>query len=153
MNFKISTIIVNPSSAEFLKIYQLLQVKVLMVGHGGSSAGSYLTDPTSPIPSHCASIVATSTLRVKYSFEKIVKRNINIPVHKLNEKVLITSVKQSHHIIKYKTVKRNVNTGTSFLRACFVQTNQEHPYLQEDISVLAIICCIGVRFTTFCSSA
>ena len=36
-----------------------------MVGHGGSSAGSYLTDPTSPIPSHCALIVATSTLRVK----------------------------------------------------------------------------------------
>ena len=23
-----------------------------MVGHGGSSAGSYLADPTSPIPSH-----------------------------------------------------------------------------------------------------
>ena len=37
-----------------------------MVGHGGSSAGSYLADPTSPIPSQCASIVATSTLRVKY---------------------------------------------------------------------------------------
>ena len=36
-----------------------------MVGHGGSSAGSYLADPTSPIPSHCASIVATSTLEVK----------------------------------------------------------------------------------------
>ena len=46
-----------------------------MVGHGGSSAGSYLADPTSPIPSHSAviimfkspsaSIVATSTLRVK----------------------------------------------------------------------------------------
>ena len=35
-----------------------------MVGHGGSSIGSYLADPTSPIPSHCASIVATSTLRV-----------------------------------------------------------------------------------------
>ena len=35
-----------------------------MVGHGGSSAGSYLTDPTSPIPSHCASIVATSTVRI-----------------------------------------------------------------------------------------
>ena len=35
-----------------------------MVGYGGSSAGSYLTDPTSPIPSHCASIVVTSTLRV-----------------------------------------------------------------------------------------
>ena len=39
-----------------------------MVGHGGSSAGSYLADPTSPIPSHCASIVATSTLRGKYRF-------------------------------------------------------------------------------------
>ena len=36
-----------------------------MVGHGGSSAGSYLADPTSPIPSHCASIVVTSALRVK----------------------------------------------------------------------------------------
>ena len=35
-----------------------------MVGHGGSSAGSYLADPTSSIPSHCASIVTTSTLRV-----------------------------------------------------------------------------------------
>ena len=35
-----------------------------MVRHGGSSAGSYLADPTSPIPSHCASTVATSTLRV-----------------------------------------------------------------------------------------
>ena len=37
-----------------------------MVGHGGSSAGSYLADPTFPIPSHCASIVVTSTLRVKF---------------------------------------------------------------------------------------
>ena len=37
-----------------------------MVGHGGSSAGSYLADPTSPIPSQCASIVATSTLRVNF---------------------------------------------------------------------------------------
>ena len=35
-----------------------------MVGHGGSSAGSYLADPTSPIPSHCAPTVATSTVRV-----------------------------------------------------------------------------------------
>ena len=35
-----------------------------MVGHGGSSSGSYLADPTSTMPSHCASIVATSTLRV-----------------------------------------------------------------------------------------
>ena len=40
-----------------------------MVGHGGSSAGSYLADPTSPIPAHCASIVVTSTVRVKGSNE------------------------------------------------------------------------------------
>ena len=44
-----------------------------MVGHGGSSAGSYLADPTSPIPAHCASIVTTSTVRVKVNgyLEKI----------------------------------------------------------------------------------
>ena len=36
-----------------------------MVGHGRSSASSYLADPTSPIPSHRASFVVTSTLRVK----------------------------------------------------------------------------------------
>ena len=35
-----------------------------MVRHGGSSAGSYLANPTSPIPSHCASVVSTSTVRV-----------------------------------------------------------------------------------------
>ena len=35
-----------------------------MVGHEGSSTGSYLANNTSPIPSHCASIVATSTLTV-----------------------------------------------------------------------------------------
>ena len=35
-----------------------------MVEYGGSSAGSYLADPTSPIPSHCAPIVVTSTVRV-----------------------------------------------------------------------------------------
>ena len=35
-----------------------------MVGHGGSSAGSYLADPTSLIPFYSASIVATSNLRV-----------------------------------------------------------------------------------------
>ena len=28
-----------------------------MVGHGGSSAGSHIADPTYPIPSHCAVIV------------------------------------------------------------------------------------------------
>ena len=37
-----------------------------MDGHGGCSADSSLSDSTSPIPSHCASIVATSILRVNF---------------------------------------------------------------------------------------
>ena len=39
-----------------------------MVGNGGGSAGSSLADPTSPLPSHCALIVVTSTLRVNLYF-------------------------------------------------------------------------------------
>ena len=41
-----------------------------MVGHGGSSAGSYLADPTSPTPSHFASIVVTSTVRVNCCLDR-----------------------------------------------------------------------------------
>ena len=47
-----------------------------MVGYGGSSAGSYLADPTSPIYSHCAvitlcrsaSVVVTRILRVDHCY-------------------------------------------------------------------------------------
>ena len=52
-----------------------------MVGHGGSSAGSYLADPTSPIPSHCASIVTTSTVWVNMVI--ISPGNENAPDFKL----------------------------------------------------------------------
>ena len=48
-----------------------------MVGHGGSSAGSCLADPTSPIPSHCASIVVTSTVRVCILFAYMRKKYIS----------------------------------------------------------------------------
>ena len=41
-----------------------LTLKVLNFGKFTSYCSSYLADPTSPIPSHCASIVVTSTLRV-----------------------------------------------------------------------------------------
>ena len=47
-----------------------------MVGHVGSSAGSYLADPTSPIPSHCASIVTTSTLRVNIVPHEVLVRSV-----------------------------------------------------------------------------
>ena len=36
----------------------------LMVGHGGSSAGSYLADPTSPIPFHYAVITLFKSVSV-----------------------------------------------------------------------------------------
>ena len=35
-----------------------------MLGHGGSSAGSYLADPTSPIPSHYAVITLFQSVPV-----------------------------------------------------------------------------------------
>ena len=50
----------------FWKITIYCSLKPLWSGMGASSAGSHLADPTSPIPSHCASIVATSTVRVKF---------------------------------------------------------------------------------------
>ena len=37
-----------------------------MLGHGGSSAGSYLGDPTSPIPSHCAVIILFQSVAVHH---------------------------------------------------------------------------------------
>ena len=61
-----------------------------MVGHGGSSASSYLADPTSPIPSHCASIVVTSTLRVNMfcSHPLCPGSPVSSPVHLLHGREL-----------------------------------------------------------------
>ena len=58
-----------------------------MVGHGGSSASSYLADPTSPIPCHCASIVVTSTLRVNIRMNQQIMNN-RTPVTKSKRMVL-----------------------------------------------------------------
>ena len=64
-----------------------------MVGHGGSSAGSYLATPTSHIPSHCAvfilfkpassaSIVVTSILRVNHcSLHNLGSSKIHVPTN------------------------------------------------------------------------
>ena len=73
-----------------------------MVGHGGSSVGSYLADPTSPIPSDCASIVVTSTLRVKIDIDKL--RTIDY----ISEKLTIDDQNQCRirhvvTVIKYKS--------------------------------------------------
>ena len=73
-----------------------------MVGHGGSSAGSYLADPTSPIPSHCASIVVTSTVRVSmHHFDDVASHSylllaLNISAE-LTLKVLVTTIDALRH--------------------------------------------------------
>ena len=74
-----------------------------MVGHGGSSAGSYLADPTSPIPSHCASIVVTSTLRVNWLTRSIaltIRKSIHINTTSCyistDQKLHISSLKQEN---------------------------------------------------------
>ena len=78
--------------------------RVHMVGHGGSSADSYLADPTSPIPSHCTviillksvpvhqCIIVTSTLRINQVSDKVY---IHAPIKatRLNMHYIIT---QSH---------------------------------------------------------
>ena len=48
----------------WLDIGQLLLLKNLLVRHEGSSAGSYLADPTSPIPSHCAVIILFKSVKI-----------------------------------------------------------------------------------------
>ena len=49
---------------EWVDLWQFTVVKTFMVGHGGSSAGSYLADPTSPIPSQCAVIILFKSVPV-----------------------------------------------------------------------------------------
>ena len=49
-----------------------------MVGHEGSSAGSYLADPTSPIPSHCAVIILSKSIAVhQLSWLALKELNLN----------------------------------------------------------------------------
>ena len=58
-----------------------------MVGHGESSAGSCLADPTSPIPSHCASTVVTSTVRVRNETNVVLLNEyFHYPVYMFAEK-------------------------------------------------------------------
>ena len=42
----------------------LKNLTALMLGHWGSCASSYLADPTSPIPSHCAVITLFKSVPV-----------------------------------------------------------------------------------------
>ena len=87
-----------------------------MVGHGGSSAGSYLADPTSPIPSHCASIVVTSTVRVNRDNTQILKpyENCHIDLILLDRGIYAAYravyIIQQHKTSKYDTKHKNLGT-------------------------------------------
>ena len=54
----------NSLEMEFVDFWQLLYLKTHMVGHGGCSAGLYLTNPTSPIPSHYTVIIMIKSVPV-----------------------------------------------------------------------------------------
>ena len=57
----------------------------LMVGHGGSSAASYLADPTSPIPSHCAVIVCYLSTRQPVTYDDVRELDrSHVAVHELH---------------------------------------------------------------------
>ena len=49
---------------EWVELLQLLQRKTLIVSQGGSSANSYLTDPTSLLSSHWAIIILFKSVQV-----------------------------------------------------------------------------------------
>ena len=54
----------GPSAGVSGSLDSYCSFKTLMLGHGGSSAGSYLADPTSPIPSHWAVIILFQSVTV-----------------------------------------------------------------------------------------
>ena len=47
-----------------------------MLGHGGSSAGSHLADPTFPIPSHCAVIILFQSVPV-HQLSRLALKELN----------------------------------------------------------------------------
>ena len=54
----------DPSAGVSGSLDSYCRLKTLMLGHGGSSDGSYLADPTSPIPSHCTVIILFQSVAV-----------------------------------------------------------------------------------------
>ena len=74
-----------------------------MVGHGGSSAGSYLADPTSPIPSHCASIVVPSTVRVNVSARARSELTTSIRPRRLLQEYLSPLYELSHILLNFSS--------------------------------------------------
>ena len=100
-----------------------------MVGHGGSSAGSYLADPTSPIPSHCTSIVVTSTVRVNS-----IDRLHNWPQ---KEKLYGAHLKLAHRVLQHKIITIKVLSFfakyQSFMTPVVYQKHKSDAYYKWNI--------------------
>ena len=62
--FLLTLTLPGPSAGVSGSLDSYCSFKTLMLGHGRSSAGSYLANPTSPIPSHCAAIVLFQSVAV-----------------------------------------------------------------------------------------
>ena len=54
----------GPSAGVSGSLDSYCSLEPFLLGHGGSSAGSYLADPTPPIPSHCAVIILFQSVAV-----------------------------------------------------------------------------------------
>ena len=84
-----------------------------MVGHGGSSAGSYLADPTSPIPSHCASIVVTSTVRV--NLQKL-KCFVKVSLADADKLICVCTIGSHEHMVLQIQCAYRIHDGPILLR-------------------------------------
>ena len=126
-----------------------------MVGHGGSSAGLYIADPTSPIPSHCASIVATSTLRVKTLYTVSC---LNLPVgfmtftilgapHYVDHMKLPSSISKMHRYVDcfptHNTTKTVTEMSYSFSAPLRndKMTMSTHTYLHKPLRKIKVTIC------------
>ena len=118
-------------------------LKTLMVRHGGSSAGSYLTDPTSPIPSHCASIVVTSTLRV--NTELLITKYKKKTTYGLSFSVLLLKI-SNKMFYRIRNVADILNASIFFL-----STFSGHSVLQGYLAKLMMCCMSSCCLQSFCS--
>ena len=107
-----------------------------MVGHGGSSAGSYLADPTSPIPSHCASIVATSTLRVnKSAFAARVLYPSNVPLLCCADHVVLCAAMAKRLRDTFHTLMRDCDRRQELLQELIATNTQLRQELRAQMEL------------------
>ena len=89
-----------------------------MVEHGGSSAGSYLADPTSPIPSHCAVIILFKS----------------VPVHQLSwqahKELYVTDGSYGYYIRQCNTVNAKRRTWIQKRELMYVDSGGTAIYWQ-----------------------